>query len=139
MRYAALLHDIGKIGIPDGILMKPGMLTPEERLLIERHPIIGADLISRVASLHKVAPIVRHHHEKVDGTGYPDGLTGDDIPLGSRIIAVVDALNAMTTQRPYRSPISRPEALAELRRCAGGQFDPRVVEAVESLLAGGED
>lgn len=136
MHYAALLHDVGKIGIPDGILLKPGRLLPEEFQIIRRHPAIGRDLVSRVPRLLEVAPLILHHHERFDGAGYPDGLYGEDIPLGSRILGVVDALNAMTTPRPYRSPVSMLEAVEELRRCAGSQFDPQIVSLVATLLSG---
>jgi HD-GYP domain-containing protein (c-di-GMP phosphodiesterase class II) len=135
VRYAALLHDVGKIGVPDGILLKPGKLTAEERLVIEQHTRIGGDLVARVAGLVGIAPLVRHHHERIDGGGYPDGLSGESIPLVARIIAVVDALDAMTSPRPYRGAMPREDALAELRRCAGNQFDARIVAVVEELLA----
>ena len=135
LRYAALLHDVGKIGIPDGILLKPSRLLPEEFQVIQRHAEIGSDLVKRVASLLPIAPAIRHHHEHFDGAGYPDGLSGDGILMASRIVGVVDALDAMTTPRPYRNPVSFPDALAELRRCSGGQFDPAVVDAVEFVLS----
>ncbi|MBV9467934.1 MAG: HD domain-containing protein [Abitibacteriaceae bacterium] len=134
VRYAALLHDIGKIGIPDGILLKPSRLLPEEFQVIQRHSSIGSDLVSRVNSLVPIAPTIKHHHERFDGTGYPDGLSGDAILLASRIVGVVDAFDAMTTPRPYREPVAKEEALAELRRCAGAQFDPTVVEAVAAIV-----
>ena len=134
IRFAALLHDVGKIGISDGILLKPGRLLPEERSIIEKHAQIGSDLIARVDALQPLIPYIRHHHERVDGTGYPDGLTGDAIPLAARIIGAVDALDAMTSPRPYRDPVSRTDALAELSRCAGAQFDARVVSVVTQLL-----
>ena len=134
IRFAALLHDVGKIGISDGILLKPGKLMPEERKVIERHSEIGSDLISRVHALHPLIPYVRHHHERIDGNGYPDGLSGDAIPLPARIIGAVDALDAMTSPRPYREPVSRAAALQELARCAGEQFDAEVVNVVTRLL-----
>jgi len=134
LRYAALLHDVGKIGIPDGILLKPSRLLPEEFQVIQRHAEIGSDLVKCVASLIPIAPAIRHHHERFDGAGYPDGLCGDGILMASRIVGVVDALDAMTTPRPYRNPVSFPEALAELRHCAGGQFDPAVVDAIAAVL-----
>ncbi len=135
IRYAALLHDIGKIGIPDGILLKPGRLLPEEYQVIQRHAAIGSDLVKRVPSLEPIASIILHHHERVDGSGYPDGQSGEEIDLASRIIGVVDAFDAMTTPRPYRDPVSPTEALEELRRCAGSQFDLVVVDTVAVVLA----
>ena len=135
LRYAALLHDVGKIGIPDNILLKPERLLPEEFEVIQRHSRIGSDLVSRIASLRSIAPIILHHHERFDGRGYPHGLRGDGIPLAARIIGVVDALDAMTSPRPYRQAVNRSQALAELHRCAGSQFDPAVVAAVTSVVA----
>lgn len=134
LRYAALLHDIGKIGIPDGILMKPGRLLPEEHMVIQRHSIIGRDLVCRVRALKDVAPIILHHHERMDGSGYPDGLHGEEIALAARIISVVDAYDAMTSPRPYRSAVSPPEALEELRRHAGSQFDTDIVDIIHNVL-----
>ena len=134
VRYAALLHDIGKIGVPDGILLKPSKLSPEEFQMIQRHSMIGRDLVSRVPSLSAIAPIVLHHHERIDGSGYPDGLSGDNIDLTARIICVVDAFDAMTTPRPYREPVSPAEALAELKRCQNTHFDEGVVDAVGAIL-----
>ncbi len=136
VKYGALLHDVGKIGISDGILLKPGRLLPEEFQVIQRHAAIGSDLVSRVPALTSIAAIILHHHERFDGSGYPAGLSGDDIPLASRIISAVDALDAMTSPRPYREPVAKEAALAELRRCAGGQFDPTVIAIVEGILAG---
>jgi HD-GYP domain-containing protein (c-di-GMP phosphodiesterase class II) len=134
IRYAALLHDVGKIGVPDGILLKPGRLLPEEFMIIQRHAQIGRDLIARVPSMGAIAPIVMHHHERIDGTGYPNGLEGDAISLASRIICVADAFDAMTTPRPYRDPVSIPEAIAELKRCSGTHFDTLVVNTITDVL-----
>ena len=134
---AGLLHDIGKIGVPDSILTKPGGLTEEEREMIERHPVEGARIVGHIKELTALVPIVRHHHEWYDGTGYPDGLKGKDIPLGARIVAIADAYDTMTTTRPYRTKISRGEALEELKRCAGVQFDPDLVETFESVIEEG--
>src|SRR5690606_28885131 len=113
---------------PDGILLKPGQLLPEEFHVIQTHVTIGRDLVCRVPALEAVAPIVYLHHERWDGGGYPEGLSGDEIPLGARIVGAVDALDAMITRRPYREPFSLQDATAELKRCAGTQFDPNVVE-----------
>jgi HD-GYP domain-containing protein (c-di-GMP phosphodiesterase class II) len=133
LEVAALLHDIGKVGVPDSILNKPGPLTPEERAVMTRHPTWGADALSRIPGLEAVATIVRYHHERWDGAGYPHGLSGTRIPLASRIIAVCDAHNAMTSDRPYRDAMPVELAYAELRAGAGGQFDPSVVEQIEAI------
>ena len=129
LRLGARLHDIGKIGVPDEILRKPGPLNDAEWNLMRRHPEVGAEILALVRPLQKVIPIVRHHQERFDGTGYPDGLAGEKIPLGARVLAVVDAFSAMTDDRAYRQGRSVEEALAELRQCAGTQFDPNVVQA----------
>lgn len=129
LEQASLLHDIGTIGVRDSVLHKPGALDDEERVAIERHPTIGDDILHPVVFLREALDIVRHHHEHWDGTGYPAGLKGEDIPLVARIVAVADAYDAMTSNRPYRHAIPRQEALAEVRRKAGIQFDPAVVEA----------
>ena len=125
--FGSLLHDVGKIGISERILLKPGPLTKQERSLIELHPRIGYQIVRQVPALEGVAPAVLHHHERFDGDGYPSRLTGDEIPLAARIVAVVDAFSAMTTDRPYRQGRSVDEAIAELERCAGTQFDPKIV------------
>jgi diguanylate cyclase (GGDEF)-like protein/putative nucleotidyltransferase with HDIG domain len=130
VRYAGLLHDIGKVGIRSDLLGKPGKLTLEEFDEIKEHAAIGARLLEQVPFFEDVHPLVRSTHERWDGKGYPDGLAGEAIPLGARIIGACDAFHAMTSNRPYRSPVSREEALAELRRGAGAQFDPAVVEAL---------
>jgi HD-GYP domain-containing protein (c-di-GMP phosphodiesterase class II) len=136
--FAALLHDVGKIRIPKTIIQKPGPLTADERRLIETHTVEGERILDRVGgSLAEVGRLVRSCHERYDGTGYPDHLAGEDIPLVARIVCCCDALNAMTTDRPYRAALSAAEAKAELRACSGTQFDPRVVEAVITVL--GED
>jgi len=134
VRTASLLHDVGKIAIPDAILNHPGRLNPQERVIVERHASIGAAIVSKARQLAPIAKAIEHHHECYDGTGYPDGLAGDQIPLLSRLVAVVDAYEAMTRQRPYRRQLTREEAVAELRRCAGGQFDPEIVAAFTRLL-----
>ncbi len=133
VRLAGLLHDIGKVGVPDGILHKPGRLTNEEFAVIKRHPELGAQMLDH-PSLADVREWVGAHHEQPDGRGYPHGLRGDEIPLEARIIAVADAYEAMTSDRSYRSSMDHAAARAELERCAGTQFDPRVVRALCSLL-----
>ncbi|HEX2105807.1 MAG TPA: HD domain-containing phosphohydrolase [Solirubrobacteraceae bacterium] len=129
VRQAAELHDIGKIAVPSAILDKPGKLDPEEWAFVARHTLIGERILGAALALRPVARIVRASHEHYDGTGYPDGLRGHEIPLGARIVSVCDAYDAMTSDRPYRARMSHEAALAELRRCAGAQFDPVVVEA----------
>jgi len=134
IRLAALLHDIGKIGIPDEILLKPGPLTDEERQIMRNHPEIGAGIIAPIRKLSKVAPLVRAHQELFDGSGYPNGLKGEEIPLAARVLTVVDAFMAMTEDRPYRKAGSVEDAMIELRACAGSNFDPAVVKTFEEVL-----
>ena len=134
--HGALLHDIGKIGVAEEILGKPGPLTEEEWSAVKRHPQIGARMIEPIESLFGALPVVRHHHERPDGTGYPDGLEGEEIPLAARIVAAVDAYDVMVRGRPYRPKSSPAEALQELWREAGRQFDLRVVEALVGRLLG---
>jgi len=129
LAHGVLLHDIGKIGIPDAILLKPGALTPDEWKVMRTHPEIGKRLIEKIPFLHGAIPVVWCHHEKWDGNGYPRGLTGDRIPLNARIFSVVDAFDAMTFDRPYSKAIPFDSAIAEIKRCAGAHFDPRVVES----------
>jgi HD-GYP domain-containing protein (c-di-GMP phosphodiesterase class II) len=132
--FAALLHDVGKIGVSDGVLNKPGPLLPEERDLVRTHVRIGHDLLARVPSLTPVANVVLHHHEWYDGHGYPDGLSGEQIPFASRIVAVADAYCAMITRRSYSDALPEKAAIDELRRCAGSQFDPQVVDAFARIV-----
>ncbi|HWI51139.1 MAG TPA: HD domain-containing phosphohydrolase [Symbiobacteriaceae bacterium] len=132
---AGLLHDIGKIAIPDQILQKPGPLTAEERLLVHTHASIGGNILAQASHLQHLVPLVRHHHERYDGTGYPDGLRGDEIPLGAAILNLADSFDTMTTRRIYRSPLTLDGAMAELRRCSGSQFHPEMVKAFERLMA----
>jgi diguanylate cyclase (GGDEF)-like protein len=134
IRQAAELHDVGKVAIPDAILFKPGPLNDNEWSFIRRHTLIGERIIGAAPALRRVAAIVRATHENLDGSGYPDGLAGEEIPLGSRIIYVCDAFHAMTTDRAYRPAVDEQTAVAELRRCAGTQFDPAVVEAFCAAL-----
>jgi cyclic di-GMP phosphodiesterase len=130
LEYGFVLHDVGKIGIPDHVLNKPGPLTPEERRLIELHPTIGAEILSSVALLQgEGVKVVRSHHERWDGAGYPDGLAGEEMPLGARIFALADALDAMTSDRPYRDALSWEQATDEILSQDGAQFDPQVVRA----------
>jgi putative nucleotidyltransferase with HDIG domain len=137
LRQAGLVHDIGKIGIPDKILRKNGKLTDDELHLIRLHPILGASILSRFPNMERMIPIVLHHHERWDGSGYPSGLSGVDIPRESRAIFVADAFDAMTTDRPYGEILSTEEALAELRRCSGEQFDPKLVDAMHEARGAG--
>jgi diguanylate cyclase (GGDEF)-like protein/putative nucleotidyltransferase with HDIG domain len=136
IRSAALLHDIGKVAIPDEILHKPGPLNDEEWVLMKQHPVIGERILRVLPGMGPVARIVRHEHERWDGDGYPDGLAGDDIPIGSRIIIAADTYHAITSDRPYRAARSHEEAIEELTRCAGTQFDPAVTGALIGYLYG---
>ena len=129
LRRGALLHDIGKIGVPDNVLRKPAALSEAEWVVMKRHPEHGARIISQIPFLEDVSRIVRHHHERWDGKGYPDGIAGAAIPLGARIFAVADSFDAMTSDRPYRRAMSVEEARAEVARCRGTQFDPDIVDA----------
>jgi diguanylate cyclase (GGDEF)-like protein len=133
---AALLHDVGKVGIPDSILHKNGPLDDNEWVLMKEHPVIGERILRAIPGLGGVARIVRHEHERWDGGGYPDGIAGDQIPIGSRIILACDAYHAMTSDRPYRKAMSHEDALRDLRKNAGSQFDPQVVEALMGCLYG---
>jgi putative two-component system response regulator len=138
VRYGGILHDIGKIGVSDWILLKPGALTAEEYEQIKRHTEIGAGIIGQMRFAPEVAPIIRGHHERWDGSGYPDGLVAEEIPLGARIIAIVDAYDAMTTDRPYRQAMPPAAALAELELGAGTQFNPGVLEVFIALVKTGQ-
>ncbi len=136
LEFGSLLHDIGKLRVSKEIINKPGKLSEAEWQIIRRHPVDGQEMLSRVGgALERVGEIVRAHHERVDGGGYPDGLKGEQIPLEARIICACDAYSAMTTNRSYRPAMPRAEALAELRRCAGEQFDTQVVEALIRVVA----
>jgi HD-GYP domain-containing protein (c-di-GMP phosphodiesterase class II) len=132
---AAELHDVGKAAIPDAILNKPGPLDDDEWAFMRRHTLIGERIVAAAPALARVAAIVRSSHERFDGGGYPDGLAAEQIPLASRIIFACDAFDAMVTDRPYRAGMSIADALAELQRCAGTQFDPAVVDALCALVA----
>jgi HD-GYP domain-containing protein (c-di-GMP phosphodiesterase class II) len=134
IELAGMLHDIGKIGVEDQILMKPARLDPHEQELMRRHPIYGASILEPSESLRPLVPLVLHHHENFDGSGYPEGRKGDDIPLGSRIIIVADAYEAMTSDRIYRKAIGHERAMEQLNRYKGIQFDPQVVRALDTLI-----
>lgn len=134
---AATLHDVGRIGIDNVILNKPGKLTEEEYAKVKQHPLHSEHMLSSIEFLQKVRKIVRHHHERWDGKGYPDNLRGNEIPLESRILAVVDAYEAMTQPRPYREKMTPEEALKNIEELSGKQFDPRVVEALISIYKEG--
>ncbi len=137
LSYAAYLHDIGKVRVPDEILGKEGQLTTEEWEEMRRHPEYGAEILCEKDFLHGAAEIVKSHHERYDGSGYPEGLKGDEIPIGARIVAVADTYDAMTSQRTYQQePLSKSEAIEELRKHAGTQFDPKVVEAFIEVIGG---
>jgi HD-GYP domain-containing protein (c-di-GMP phosphodiesterase class II) len=129
IEFGFLLHDVGKVAIPDGILHKPEPLSEEERALMRRHPLIGWEILRGIPFLERSSEIVRHHHERWDGSGYPDGLAAEAIPLAARIFAVADALDAITTNRPYRPAAPLAEARRTIESCSGTQFDPRAVEA----------
>jgi HD-GYP domain-containing protein (c-di-GMP phosphodiesterase class II) len=135
LNYAARLHDIGKVGVPDAVLFKAGPLDGDEREVIQHHSVAGAELIGELPGLEPVARVVRHHHENYDGSGYPDGLSGRDIPLSSRILSVADAYAAMTEDRPYRRARPRFEVDQEFMDCSGSQFDPYVVAAMREVVA----
>lgn len=129
VEFGFLLHDVGKVAVPDSILWKPEPLTTEERALMERHPIVGWEILSEIDFLGEAKLVVRHHHERWDGAGYPDGLAGETIPLAARVFAVADVLDALTTLRPYRQPSSLAEARDMIAESSGTQFDPEVVDA----------
>jgi putative nucleotidyltransferase with HDIG domain len=129
IEFGFLLHDIGKVAMPDAILFKPGALTEEERALMAQHPVVGAEIVDGIEFLEEAAKVVRSHHERWDGSGYPDGLAGEEIPLSARVFAVADVLDALTTDRPYRPRVPLDEAREFIVRASGSHFDPAVVEA----------
>ena len=133
IEFGFLLHDVGKVGVPDAILFKTSALTEEEYALVRRHPIIGSEILRDVDFLGEGKLVVRHHHERWDGTGYPDGLEGESIPLAARVFAVADALDALTTDRPYRPASTFDHAREVVRAGSGTQFDPAVVAAYEQI------
>src|SRR4051794_16535263 len=134
IRTVALLHDIGKIGIPDHVLHNPDPLSREEWAVMRQHPVIGERILEPLPGLSNVARAVRHEHERWDGTGYPDGLAGEEIPLAARVVLACDAYHALVSDRPYRSALPCDDALSELECCAGTQFDPRVIEALVACV-----
>lgn len=134
IRMAALLHDLGKITVPDDILKKPGRLSEEEMEVIRKHPAHGAKMIESIEPMKDAREIIRHHHEYYDGSGYPDGLRGEDIPLGARIIGVADAFDAMTSNRPYRKALPMDKVIKELKDFSGIQFDPDIVKVLILIL-----
>jgi HD-GYP domain-containing protein (c-di-GMP phosphodiesterase class II) len=136
IKLGALFHDIGTIGVPEQLLRKPGALNDQEWAEVRAHPVIGAQLLANVPMLERIRPIVLSHHERYDGTGYPNGLRADQIPLAAQIIAIADAYAAMTASRPYRPALSAKAALRELRANAGTQFNPVVVEAFIRTVVG---
>jgi putative nucleotidyltransferase with HDIG domain len=129
VEFGFLLHDVGKVAVPDSILWKPEPLTPEERTLMERHPLVGWEILREIDFLGEAKLVVRHHHERWDGAGYPDGLAGDAIPLAARVFSVADVLDALTTIRPYRPPSPLAVARDMIAESSGTQFDPEVVDA----------
>lgn len=138
IQLAARLHDIGKVAVPDRLLDKPSSLTPEEVALMDTHPLVGESILRPIAQLRNVAVIIRNHHERWDGAGYPDGLSGEHIPVGSRILALADTFDAMTSQRPYRSSLSVVEAREEIAGHLGTQFDPTIGLTFLDMIGSGE-
>jgi HD-GYP domain-containing protein (c-di-GMP phosphodiesterase class II) len=137
LEFGFLLHDVGKVAVPDAILHKPAALTTSEVEVMRLHPVLGSEIVSHIDFLKPDAKeVVRHHHERWDGGGYPDGIAGEEIPLGARIVNACDAYDAIVSQRPYAKRRTHDEAIAELRRCSGSQFDPAVVDALIAVLEG---
>jgi putative nucleotidyltransferase with HDIG domain len=134
IRLGGLLHDIGKIGIPENILNKPGRLDDHEFEVIKSHPTLGVGILGNVEFLQNVVPIIKHHHERYDGKGYPDKLMGENIPYFARIVSIADTYDAMTTNRPYRKALTVEESLREIDRCKGTQFDPELAELFIKMI-----
>jgi putative nucleotidyltransferase with HDIG domain len=134
LNIASLLHDVGKIGIDDHILRKPGKLSSDEFEIIKKHPEIGFNILKDIKNLENILPIVRHHHEKYDGSGYPDRKNGEELPIDVFIIQLADSIDAMATDRPYRHALTQEQILSEIKRCSGTQFHPKVVEAYLNVL-----
>lgn len=139
LHIGAHLHDIGKIGIPDGILLKSSKLTAEEYAVIKTHAVIGYDILKNNPGLMDIPITIRHHHERFDGKGYPDGIAGSDIPIGSRIITLADSFDAMVTNRPYKAVKSVSEACTEIRRCSDTQFDPDIASVFLDMMSDKKD
>ena len=133
IEFGFLLHDAGKVAVPDAILFKPGPLTSAERLIMQQHPVTGWEIVRDIEFLGAARDVIRHHHERWDGTGYPDGLVGEAIPVHARVFAVADALDALTTDRPYRAAVGWVEARANLREAAGSQLDPTMFAAYDTI------
>ena len=133
VEFGFLLHDVGKVAVPDAILFKPGPLSEPERALVRRHPEVGSEILRHIDFLDEAKQVVRHHHERWDGAGYPDGLAGEAIPLAARVFAPADAHAALTSERPYRAAISFAEARRQIRAETGAQFDPAIVAAYETV------
>lgn len=138
LELAGYLHDVGKIGTPQEILEKPFALTQEEFDIVKKHPLNAVKILANLKNLRRVSSFILHHHERIDGAGYPHGLQGQDIPLGARILAVADSFDAITSDRPYRKGAAVNQALAEIERNVGGQFDPQVVQVFTALVRDGE-
>ncbi len=135
LQRAGIVHDIGKVGVPDAILLKPGRLTRAERVILERHPVVGERICAPLKSFQLVLPIIRHHHEKMDGSGYPDGLNGEEIPLTARVLQVVDVYDALSTKRPYKPALAVDEALGVMKReVRKGWWDPQVFAVFEQMM-----
>lgn len=136
LEYAGILHDIGKIGVPDTLIRKPGHLEPDERRIMKQHPAIGAYMLKDIPFLKETSDIVLYHHERYDGQGYPEGILGEDIPIGARILAIADTFDSMTSDRSYRKALTKEYALEEIKLCAGSQFCPVVAEAFLTVIEG---
>jgi HD-GYP domain-containing protein (c-di-GMP phosphodiesterase class II) len=134
LRLGSILHDVGKIGVPDAILLKPASLTEEEWAVMRQHPAIGEQMLRPIEFLAPVLPIIRNHHERWDGAGYPDGLVEKNIPLGARIVTVCDSFDAMVSDRPYRAGLPVSEAVEEILRCSGTQFDPMCATSLATVV-----
>lgn len=134
LEYAGYLHDIGKLGISDAVLHKPGKLNNEEWLIMKKHPEKALDILAPLKFLPEEKVMIRHHHERYDGKGYPDGLKGEDIPLGSRILAVTDSFDAMNSKRPYRPPMAKDAIILELKNAKGTQFDPKIIDIFLDII-----
>jgi HD-GYP domain-containing protein (c-di-GMP phosphodiesterase class II) len=139
IQFAAMLHDLGKMGVRAEVLNKPAKLSDAEFAEMKAHPVAALSIVSRIPDTDRLLPVIRHHHERVDGRGYPDGVEGADIPFASRLLAVCDTYDAMTSSRPYRPAMSQEEAVAELRAVAGTQLDPGLASSFVAMLEGAEE